>query len=673
MLFYKVEGMLIDDGAENEDSRRAKREAARKIYVKSEDFNHKRGRDSYCFVSDSSDGLLTAGIITHVTNAQANVDLICAFLEHIDCPLDDITVSETTIGNIQQLLGRAEHNGFIDDASEILDKFDIARAIGRRGRGIEFGENIIADCSREEIVGKIHGYLLNETFLPELDRIYAGSAFKKAQGHPVHYMLQTDNVDTRREACKLLLQALYANGRVASQRYCFLNFHPGEDFSIMAYDSLYHVCAGGAVIVRYLAGDDSEEDCVASSERDTIERLCEVAKRYRNQVLTIFCLPRECKHVKAMFHENLGSMTLVEVREDYADQAHAMSFLKELARQNHIRTDKALFAQLEPDQRYLATELHNIFDAWFDAKLKTSVYPQYKALQAVKKEAVKAAPRGSAYDELQEMIGLSEAKAVIKKALNYYKMQKLYEDKGIKPDNPAMHMVFTGNPGTAKTTAARLFARIMKDNGLLSTGQLVEVGRGDLVGKYVGWTAKIVQAKFKAAKGGVLFIDEAYALADGRSGSYGDEAINTIVQEMENHREEVVVIFAGYPNEMEQFLQRNPGLRSRIAFHVPFEDYTTEQLCQIAQLMGKSKGVCFEEDALKKLTVAFEAARKQSDFGNGRYVRNILEQAKMNQASRLLELDFDDITTEEIKTIKAVDIVIPELKTQVKRTIGFAC
>ena len=130
-----------------------------------------------------------------------------------------------------------------------------------------------------------------------------------------------------------------------------------------------------------------------------------------------------------------------------------------------------------------------------------------------------------------------------------------------------MHMVFTGNPGTAKTTVARLFARILKENGVLSKGDLIECGRSDLVGKYVGWTAVQVKNMFKKAKGSVLFIDEAYSLCDDRSGSYGDEAINTIVQEMENNRDDMVVIFAGYPKEMNDFLDRNPGLRSRIAFH----------------------------------------------------------------------------------------------------------
>ena len=177
---------------------------------------------------------------------------------------------------------------------------------------------------------------------------------------------------------------------------------------------------------------------------------------------------------------------------------------------------------------------------------------------------------------------------------------------------------------------------------------MVEVGRSDLVAKYVGWTAKTVQEKFKAAMGGVLFIDEAYALAGDRGGSFGDEAINTIVQEMENRREDLVVIFAGYPEEMERFLDKNPGLRSRIAFHVPFADYSAEELCDIAMLIGRQKGVSFSADAVEKLYTVFEVARLQPDFGNGRYARNAVEQAKMNMASRLLTMDLAAVTKETL-------------------------
>ena len=150
-----------------------------------------------------------------------------------------------------------------------------------------------------------------------------------------------------------------------------------------------------------------------------------------------------------------------------------------------------------------------------------------------------------------------------------------------------------------------------------------------------------------------------------------EEEFRIIVQEMENHRDDVVVIFAGYPDKMEGFLQKNPGLRSRIAFHVPFADYSSEELCCIAKLIGKNKGISFSEDAVAKLETIFDLARQQNDFGNGRYVRNILEQARMSQATRLMEADFDSITTEDVVTIKAEDIAEPKAKPQEKRRIGF--
>ena len=540
------------------------------------------------------------------------------------------------------------------------------------GRGISFGENLTKEKqSKETLLSVANKYFMTETLSPELERIYAGRKSAHASGHPVHYFVETDNRDTRREVYKTVLDALYANFRLDSRRYTFLDFRPGENYSQMAYEALYKVCRGGAVVVRYLSDDDSEDGGRASGERDTIENICEMAKRYRNEVLTVICLPRECKKVKSFFYENLGTMSFIEIKEDFIKSEDAHSFLTSLAKEKKVRTDKRLFSSIDSDKTYLAGELQLTFDEWYNEKLKSTIYPQYKDIAVARKEAVKAKPQGSAYDELSEMIGLNDAKAVIKKALNYYKMQKLYEEKGVKRDTPAMHMIFSGNPGTAKTTVARLFARIMRENGLLSKGHLVEVGRGDLVGRYVGWTAPIIKDKFKAASGGVLFIDEAYALVDERDGSFGDEAINTIVQEMENHRADVVVIFAGYPDKMEGFLAKNPGLRSRIAFHVPFADYDSKELCQIADMISKKNGMKIDDNALDKLEKVFDIAKADEDFGNGRYVRNIFEQAKMNQASRLLEKDFENITADEITTITADDIIIPETKKCEKRRIGF--
>jgi AAA+ superfamily predicted ATPase len=234
-----------------------------------------------------------------------------------------------------------------------------------------------------------------------------------------------------------------------------------------------------------------------------------------------------------------------------------------------------------------------------------------------------------------------------------------------------MHMVFSGSPGTAKTSAARLFAKIMKDNGVLSVGGLVEVGRGDLVGKYVGWTAKTVTNKFREAKGSVLFIDEAYSLVDDRSGSYGDEAINTIVQEMENRRDDIVVIFAGYTDKMEEFLQRNPGLRSRIAFHIPFPDYSVNELLEILELMAGKQSMTLDAGVREKVIPIVERARKEQDFGNGRYMRTLLDNARMKLAGRMLAHGSDNVTKKDLTRLTAADFEAPPTTRKTTMQIGF--
>lgn len=670
MQFYKFEGITAaEKWSEENDSRRIMREKVRKISMKTNDFNHLQQHRAYLFVNDASESTVTVGVI--VKNCSNIIDLISGYLRTIEIELKETCLEEITFNTLRNMLGCASRNDYIRDDDEVLEQFDLDKLTGRYSRGITYGEKILDACDKKSVYEDAERFLTEDTFIPELNRIYAGSAKQNAVGHPVHYMIQTDDRETRKGMCRILLQALYANNRLHSKRYCFLDFRPGESFSSMIYDCLYKSAVGGAVVVRYLANDDTEDD-YADCGRDTIETLCEVMKKYRNQVLTVFCLPRECTASKDIFYENLGNTSIVELKEEFVSGECAKAFLKGLAKDRKIRTDKKLFERLEDEKGYLAPDLHNIFDDWYNNKLKTAVYPQYRDVATAKREVIKAAPKGSAYDELSHMIGLDEAKRIINQALNYYKAQKLFADKGMKNDHPSMHMIFTGNPGTAKTTVARLFARIMKENNLLSKGNLIEVGRGDLVGKYVGWTAPTIQKKFKEAQGSVLFIDEAYSLVDDRDGSFGDEAINTIVQEMENHRNDVVVIFAGYPDKMESFLQKNPGLRSRIAYHVPFSDYDTESLCEIAKLIAKQKGLKFTKEAFEKLYGLFDTARTESDFGNGRYVRNVIEKAKMAQATRLLTMDFDSIGSEDITTIASGDIELPKASTKPKtKQIGF--
>ena len=273
---------------------------------------------------------------------------------------------------------------------------------------------------------------------------------------------------------------------------------------------------------------------------------------------------------------------------------------------------------------------------------------------------------GESERKLNELIGLDGIKEAVTKIKTYALLNKDCGDLNL-------HMCFLGNPGSGKTEVARIIAGILYENRILPTNNLIEVDRSGLVSQYFGATAEKTSSVIARAMGGVLFIDEAYSLADEKGGSYGDEAINTIVQEMENRREDLVVIFAGYPNEMETFLNKNPGLRSRIAFHVQFADYDSQQLCDIARMIGKSKGVTLSEAAIAKLSTVFDSARLQPDFGNGRYVRNVIELSKMNQAARILSMDPDDVTENVLTSIEDVDIELPAVSDGfVNHRIGFA-
>ena len=671
MQFYKIQGTITNENwAEENDNKIEEHSNIRKIAKRSREFNEKlqNKTDAFLFTSDATGDDLTAGFM--LKNAEDILKLAERYAEALKLNVANISVEEITFATIRAMLRDADRAGYIENDDEVLENFGLDVLCGNRS--FRFGENLLTECEKERIYQKAGKYQMNDDLLPELDRIFKSKPQKKIAGHPVHYMLQTDDTEARKNVSRLLMQALYSKQRIRSRRYSFINIYPSSDYSEYVLECLYKSCSSGTVIARYIV-DECDEDDYATGDMETLINLCEVMKRFRNQVLTIICLPRECTKVRDFIYENLGSFSMVEIRDVPATAEQAREFLQVLAKDRGIRTDKKLFAMLEKNKTYLGTEMRDLFDEWYNRKLKISVYPEYKEIATVKKEAAKAAPKGTAYDELMKMIGLEESKKVIKQALAFYKAQILFADKGMNAQRPSMHMVFTGNPGTAKTTVARLFARIMRENGLLSRGHLVEVGRSDLVGKYVGWTAPAVQKKFKEASGGVLFIDEAYSLATENAGSFGEEAINTIVQEMENRRDELVVIFAGYPDEMEKFLQSNPGLRSRIAFHVPFADYGTEELCQIAKYQASKLELRLTDDAIEKLAGVFDLAKKSDDFGNGRYVRNVIEKARMAQATRLVSCDVENLSRKEIATITAEDIEMPANTKPEKGTMGFRC
>ncbi len=239
--------------------------------------------------------------------------------------------------------------------------------------------------------------------------------------------------------------------------------------------------------------------------------------------------------------------------------------------------------------------------------------------------------------DLDRLVGLDDIKRVVRDIRAFVEVQQLREDAGLRRNQQSFHMVFSGAPGTGKTTVARLMGRLFKSLDVLSKGHLVEVERADLVGEYIGHTAQKAREVIKRATGGVLFVDEAYSLARGGEKDFGKEAIDTLVAAMENLREDLLVILAGYPEEMAWFMGTNPGLLSRFAIRLDFPDYDAEALVQIARRMVQERDYRLAPDAEAGLLrlLSENQGYWHKNAGNARMVRNLLEHAIRRQAVRL--------------------------------------
>lgn len=267
-------------------------------------------------------------------------------------------------------------------------------------------------------------------------------------------------------------------------------------------------------------------------------------------------------------------------------------------------------------------------------------------------------PETDPMEDLNELIGLTGIKHDVRELYDFTKIQKLRKDAGMKTVPVSMHLVFTGNPGTGKTTVARILARLYKQIGVLSTGQLVECDRSGLVAGYVGQTAVKTQKKIEEAMGGVLFIDEAYSLARSadQGTDFGQEAIDTILKAMEDHRDEFVVIVAGYTKPMETFIHSNPGLQSRFNKFIEFPDYTVDELLAIFDLNCRKYEYVPDPEAREqvKTLLMLRKAQMPENFANAREVRNLFETIITNQARRIAVLEH--LTKEEMQQITLEDL-----------------
>lgn len=268
--------------------------------------------------------------------------------------------------------------------------------------------------------------------------------------------------------------------------------------------------------------------------------------------------------------------------------------------------------------------------------------------------------------ELNSLVGLNEVKTEIRSLVNLIKVRKMREKYCLPEIEMSYHMVFTGNPGTGKTTLARLVGKIYKELGILTHGEMTETDRSGLVAGYVGQTALKVKEVVEKAVGGVLFIDEAYALASTGSNDFGGEAIDTLVKLMEDHRDNLVVIVAGYTEEMKRFLKSNTGLVSRFNRFIHFPDYTTAELVEILDGMAKKAGLKLEEGLKEKVAGYLDgmSGKEKDEFGNARGIRNLFETMVVNQANRLVTMT--DCSVEQLTLIKSEDIFWLEEKNRSK-------
>ena len=539
-----------------------------------------------------------------------------------------------------------------------------------RGNGSEQAEyRELLVCDRDSGYESLTGGALTKIALNKNDSL--------------HYCYYKNILPVTDNDFKRFAAILFNRGKVVSRKLTIMKM-PYTSYNIEDIPEALPFARGGVVVFDFEETKD-DDDCAEtvydySETGEDAEKCAKLCWEYRFDTVFLWSLAKKQKNfTKRVKREMVKFLPVADIEEKEIGIKGYREYIRFCAGQQEIALEAEETMKLQANADKLMRNRHGleIINSWFEycgqynnCSDKSLMAAPQKWLDGWLDLGKKEAGGGAeSLKELERMIGLSEVKETVCNIVDHFVMEKSRREHGIITGKPCMHMAFLGAPGTAKTTVARLLAKIFSGKKIISTGTFLEVGRADLVGKYVGWTAKIVKEKVQEALGGVLFIDEAYSMLDDRSGSFGDEAINTLVQEMENHREDLVVILAGYSEEMRQFIDRNAGLKSRLAFHLNFESYSGGELMRIFDKMCRNNGMRIDKKAKIGLAGLFDREAKNPDFGNGRGVRNVLERAMMRQSSRLVKSGKTD--PKDLRLLTADDFDFKTARIPQRQRIGF--
>lgn len=586
----------------------------------------------------------------------------------------------------------------------------------RHYRDYEYIEN--GKININEAIKFCNNKQLSSDLKREIKRILSSENMNKNivySGIPIQYILVAESTKRQNMMKDLLLKALITakrpNGNLVYDETIRAVYDDDEvKINTKNVNNIYSAYAGGTVAVT-LANicDESTEKSFPDDrtrrflESDNIpfneglDMILDNMYKYRIDVQTIIATNKAGLSSLVRAAKNKPSPMIMVIREDECTKKSAakwlMSRMKKTTENAAAATADLIKLLFEKDDTIIEwDDLFDTYNHWFNMELlNKDDYDYYKkhgkllcnmlnneeqGNEETMKNADEQNSTNEAFMELDRMIGLSTVKKVVRQIINVSVANKLYEQYNLEKmiHQPTMHMVFRGNPGTAKTSVARIIARIMKEKGILSKGKLIEVGRQDLVGAYVGHTAIKVHKVFERAMGSVLFIDEAYSLMDDRRGGFGDEAITTIVQEMENRRKDLVVIFAGYPDEMNKMISINPGMKSRIAHYIDFPDYSNKELLAIFNKLIEDRGMKIDEESTDIISSLITSANDTQRESNGRFVRNVMDKVMMRHDERMAMMDPKAIVLDTLLTLTSddCDITIPDNASQKTRSIGFA-